>query len=440
MPWTKEKPPSVAEQWGEEKRMKCVSAANAVMADSGDEEAAIFACMHAAGEGKAAMTRAGAVESGYLKFASAISTLERIGFGKGYSLDAEIFAVGTWNKTWKFTHKDLEQIAATFTELQSAHKVPLKFGHNDDQGMTDGYPALGWVTRVWAVGDKLMAHFENIPPVVFKAMEAKLYRHVSVELDVDVEHKGKKYKYVLSAVALLGADIPAVNTLKDLTTYLDGGARLAASRREVFNAVQGSKYSQSEEDTDMTKEEIEAAIKSGIATQLAPVQEQLAKFTTENSGLKAANEKLLAEKKQREETEQVEKIKMHRTALIGQFETAVKEKRILPAQRESALKFMRINDDTQVLSVTAEQVKEYIDVNGNKAVKFTQQKEQGRVNSDNAGNGEGDQYDDAGAEVVRRAKKLMSEDAKLSFSVARDRVLEGDPELGQAWLTDAQAA
>ncbi|HJX18735.1 MAG TPA: hypothetical protein VJ437_11145 [Acidiferrobacterales bacterium] len=42
--------------------------------------------------------------------------------------------------------------------------------------------------------------------------------------------------------------------------------------------------------------------------------------------------------------------------------------------------------------------------------------------------------DDAGGEITKRAKKLQGDDAKLSFSAARDRVMEGDPALARAYM------
>jgi hypothetical protein len=349
-----------------------------------------------------------------------------------HTVEAEIFAAGTWNKTWKFSAQDLQEIAANFEALGDNHHVPLKFGHNDKQPMTDGYPALGWVSKVWTAGDKLMARFDSVPTIVKKAFDAKLYRHVSVELDVDVEHRGKKYKYVLSAVALLGADIPAVNTLNDLKHYLDGGERLAASRREVFSAVQGNLTTEPEEGKDMTKEELEAAIKAAVA----PLE---AKFTAATGELATANAKIAtleADKAKGEELAAAGKVKMHREALTAKLEAAVKDKRLTPAQRESTIKFMRLGDDKAVLEVTPEQIDEYITVNGAKVKLST---EQGKGGGTGGSNDKGEEYEDAGEEIYRRAKKLQGDDAKLSFSAARDRVMEADPELAKKYTRDEAA-
>lgn len=56
MPWTTDKPPSVAKNWSDDEKGKCVTAANAVLADDGDDEAAIFACINAAGKSTKAVS------------------------------------------------------------------------------------------------------------------------------------------------------------------------------------------------------------------------------------------------------------------------------------------------------------------------------------------------------------------------------------------------
>lgn len=52
MPWTTDNPPSVAKNWTDDEKGKCVAAANAVLSDGDDDEAAIFACINAAGKSK----------------------------------------------------------------------------------------------------------------------------------------------------------------------------------------------------------------------------------------------------------------------------------------------------------------------------------------------------------------------------------------------------
>ncbi|MDH4120436.1 MAG: hypothetical protein OEV94_01850 [Deltaproteobacteria bacterium] len=158
------------------------------------------------------------------------------------SLSAEIFSVGTWNGQ-TFTRQDLEELAANFERLKDELKPPLKFGHDPAQpvsaptsvrqaavgqtpagatltGQADGDPSLGWVERLWVAGDKLMASFTHMPEVVWQAISQGRYRRVSAEIYTQVRQNGQSLGKALKAVALLGADLPAVTNLQDLAVYL----------------------------------------------------------------------------------------------------------------------------------------------------------------------------------------------------------------------------
>lgn len=140
----------------------------------------------------------------------------------GHKIDAEIFSTGKWNGD-EFDMKDLEEIAANFKLLKDQLKPPLKFGHDENQtllGQNDGDPALGWVTRIRVSGDKLVATFSDVPTLVYRAIKAKRYRRVSAEIYFNVRREGKILGKALKAVALLGADLPAVTNLEDLAAFL----------------------------------------------------------------------------------------------------------------------------------------------------------------------------------------------------------------------------
>lgn len=142
--------------------------------------------------------------------------------GRTRRITAEIFSAGTWNGE-TFTAEDLAEIADNFRRLQAHLQPPLKFGHDEGQtllGQADGDPALGWVEALQVDGDRLVATFAGVPPVVEEAIRAGRYRKVSAELYLDVRHRGRRLGKALKAVALLGADLPAVTNLQDLGSYL----------------------------------------------------------------------------------------------------------------------------------------------------------------------------------------------------------------------------
>lgn len=341
------------------------------------------------------------------------------------NITAEMFAVGKWNG-YEFSVEDLNGIASAFTVLKDVHKVPLKFGHNDTQPMTDGQPALGWVDRVYVENNKLMGEFTDVPDIVRKAMEKKMYRKVSVELDIGVQHKGKEYAYVLSGVALLGADIPAVNTLADLSAYLgdsslaaarmEKGTRLACTSRLAFSAVQGNV----KEGLKMEKDEVQKMISD--ATK--PLVEQLTKAQDEAKKFAAEKAQLEAELKKVNDADKTVKVKMAREQVTKIIEDGVKAGSITPAQREQFSKLLRVDNDDEVTKIDMEAVK--VMVNGEKKMSYN--KETGKDGSEDR------IFEDAGEELDRLAKEEMDKVPTMKYSRALEVAMIRNKELASEYL------
>lgn len=127
----------------------------------------------------------------------------------------EIFAAGKHNGD-VYTESDLDAMVEAFGALD--FRPPLKAGHVKD---TPGMPALGWIDNLRRQGSKLVADFVDMPDLVFNAIKDKLYNTVSSEVYWNFERAGKKFHRALKAVALLGADIPAVANLRPLHEMFD---------------------------------------------------------------------------------------------------------------------------------------------------------------------------------------------------------------------------
>lgn len=145
----------------------------------------------------------------------------------------EIFSAGTWNGD-TYTNDDLDAMVQAFENTKDTVRPFLKLGHNEEQEVlkSDGLPAAGWVTRLYRVGHKLVADFEDIPQKVFDLIVKKAYRNVSSEIFFGVEILNKKFDLMLGAVSLLGAETPAVMNLSDILARYDftaKGAKIFAS-------------------------------------------------------------------------------------------------------------------------------------------------------------------------------------------------------------------
>ena len=336
-------------------------------------------------------------------------------------LDAEIFAVGKWNGL-EFTQDDLRAMESAFADIGDNLRVPLKMGHNNKQPMTDGQPALGWVKKIWVAGGKLMAKFVDMPDIVRKAMEKKLYRNVSVELDMDVKYKQKEYPFVVSAVALLGADIPAVNTLADLKHYLSRDADFSVGRSACFSAIAGQ--SKTKEYT-MTLEE--------LTKKVAELTADVATFTTENAKLKAEKAELeakvakfSADAKAKADADAKAAVQTKREAITTILEDGVKSEAITPAQRENYSRVLRLDDDASVQALDIEQVKALIP-EGKK--KFSKEK-----GHDNGGNNAEDNDLTPPEKVVAECEAILAKGDAKTFAQAQQLLFRRDPKLAREYV------
>jgi hypothetical protein len=133
----------------------------------------------------------------------------------------EIFSSGTWNGD-VYNERDLDAMVSAFHSL--GIKPPLKLGHDEAQkwfGQKDGAPALGWVANLRRFGKKLVADLVDVPDALHGMITSKRYRTKSAEVYWDYKDgEGRIWPRVLRAVALLGADLPAVSNLQDLQMAL----------------------------------------------------------------------------------------------------------------------------------------------------------------------------------------------------------------------------
>jgi hypothetical protein len=327
-------------------------------------------------------------------------------FADGGVKRMEVFAVGKWNGL-TFTLADLQDIAHAFNVLGDNHRVPLKLGHNDEQPMTDGHPALGWVTDLSVEGDKLIADVSDIPSVVMSAMDKKLYRNVSVELDFNVKYKNQEFPLVLSGIALLGADIPAVNTLKDLTHYLGRSAEFSAGSRAVFSAIAGEVRGENEMD-------------------LKELQDKIVALTADNATLKAEIETFKAAAKLAETAAKAEKIKAKRAEVTQVLEDGVATEAITPAVREKYSKLLKVDNDEAVMALDVAEVRDLVG-KGRKELTRTQGKEDAQHAADDSR--------PADVVVAEKVQEIIDKKEAPDFMTAQAILFRRDPKLARRYIT-----
>ena len=167
----------------------------------------------------------------------------------------EVFGVGTWNG-FKFVQEDLEEIISNTAKLQAKRKnfkPKVKLGHSNNQileGQSDGDPALGFMANFMIKGSKILSDFIGLPKIIFDLIKAKRFTSVSIELDHIQE-----FGWYIQAVALLGADIPAVKTLQDLQVFLSEAAGVDLEGSEAALCFSEPIITKKQEVESMTPEE-----------------------------------------------------------------------------------------------------------------------------------------------------------------------------------------
>ena len=133
----------------------------------------------------------------------------------------EIFAAGTFNGD-SYSEADLDSMVSAFDQV--GFKPTVKAGHADGQEdeakarKVFGAPALGYVSRIYRQGKKLLADATKVPRRFADLVKAGSYSRISSEIywNFASDDNGTKHPRVLKSIAFLGADIPALTSLKEI--------------------------------------------------------------------------------------------------------------------------------------------------------------------------------------------------------------------------------
>lgn len=326
----------------------------------------------------------------------------------------EIFAVGEWrgNRKIKVTSETLDQMMASYDALGQTpgFRPPLVLGH----GRTPGEPAYGWMDRMYRSGNKIVADFSDVPEYLVYSMKTKRYNSVSIEMYPTLDYNGKTFQNVLSAVAVLGAELPAVKGLKPLSESIP--AEFAAS-------VQGERVTLSKEDDAMfTQEQLDSLIAAAVkaaeakfaADHAKEIEARDAKITAAEATIKTANEG----RERAEAALGVFKRESEDRELNAFADQAIKDGKILPKQKDGLVAMAKSMSgvvkfgDNEVSALEA--FKQFI---SDGPAKVDLSEKGGAAATDNKS---------ASLEVDRRAKAEMAKDDKLTYAVAVEKVLAAD--------------
>ena len=313
----------------------------------------------------------------------------------------EIFSTGIWNGD-RYSEKDLDAMIENFDDV--GFEPPVKLGHNEEQSeLQDGQPALGYISKIYKVGSKLVADFKELPKKVYDAIKRGNYKRVSSEIYWNYKANGSTFNRVLKAVALLGADIPAVTNLESIE-----GLYSNMGTGEV-------KYHYNGKESEIMEEKHDEV--------------SVNKYEEEISQLRKEKEEVMKEY-------QAHKDEIKKTNIASYMESLKTEGKILPVQYKEVEALLSTATEEKVFSYSKDEkevnlsqfelVKSILD-NMPKVVEFAEISEEG---------GEpivATEYDNAGVEVDRRAKLYISNKKAENYGEAIKAVLADDEELAEKY-------
>lgn len=353
--------------------------------------------------------------------------------------DVEVFSVGTWkgSKTITVTGEMLDDMVRAFNDLSAkvnGYLPPIKLGHTDAQRFLKqdtGAPALGWVSALRRVGDKVIADFKDVPSSLVDLIRRRLYNSVSIEVMPQVEYAGQTFKNVLSAVAVLGAELPAVKGLKELSASLFDATlneRIVLSEREQGQTMAGeAMYTQAQLDAL-----IEAAVHKAKQTFATEQNAALTAMTAERDAAKTALAAAQAETKTANDKLVNFAAEAAKNEIASVVDQAIKEGKLLPAQKDATLAFAQTLDNKTKIKFGADAKDEMTPLEqwkksllGAKPVV-----KMGEHTHANKTFDTGDKP--AATEVADKARAKITAaggEAKLSFEMAVQQVLSEEPDL-----------
>lgn len=348
----------------------------------------------------------------------------------------EIFAAGTWigsHGPTKWSEDDIDAIVENTNMFLGSDKFAispgLKIGHSYDQfwyddpvieAQEDGAPSLGKVTNFRTTGagenKKIVADFTNVSPIIYRCIEGGMYTNVSAELEFS-----KGVGWFISAVALLGADIPAVKTLSDLQAFLK--EHLAENSRVVPLSFSepvinngGKVMSKEHDNTDPVGKKDPAVTKllednDKLRANYSDVEKKFEALQKEKDARDAELDKYRKQNLEAQFAQQKEKV-------LGLYKTDVEAKKLMPAvydkivacldgQKEGFSENTKLAIDPELALEVAQAYSE---------------KTPGEQEGQGGGAGVGDAQSSAPDEVLVRECKVIMNQHKMTYAEAAEHL------------------
>ena len=220
----------------------------------------------------------------------------------------QVFAIGKWTDSSGAAHTYSEEdlIGMAKAANESNYKPAIKLGHNEEQtalkeAFGDGAAAAGWMRNFRVEAGKLIADLTGVPKKLSDLIKAGAYKCKSLEISSDFKDEGlgKTFKLMPVGLALLGAKMPALSNLNDLTAIYKTEGSPATSFYFSFDETYQSNSLNLKGGDNMTPEEIKEMQEenSDMKSKLAKLEADCAKHEKDAEAIKAEHAKAIEDAK-----------------------------------------------------------------------------------------------------------------------------------------------
>jgi hypothetical protein len=245
-----------------------------------------------------------------------------------------------------------------------------------------------------------------------------MYKNVSVELDLGVTYKKDKYDFVLTGVALLGAELPAVNNLNDLGKFFSVSGEAKALYKSS-NKHMTFTFDKKETNMDEVKKLQEEVAK--LTANFSKMSEKSEEVSKENLELKNSIADKDAKIKEFEEKSAKAEFSRKQDEIKTNLETMVKAGKMTPASRDKFSKDVsEDNIDTKLAAVITMAEALEVDLDAD---------EQGysRDFGKEAAKGSPD-------EILHNEAQKIKVEKSIPYSQALEFAMKANPEAANAWV------
>jgi len=332
----------------------------------------------------------------------------------------EIFATGKHrgSQTVEITQDDLTKMVNSFNELSGigGYQPVLKLGHDDVMkffGARKGAPNLGFVEKLRIEGEKIVADFTNVPDALYDLIKQRRFNSVSIEMFPKTEFNGNTFSNVLTAVALLGAELPAVKGLKELAATL--------FTEEPDTDLQGELV-ELQEQNDMatySQEQLDTLVEAAVAKAKDEVR---AEFSDEVATIKSERDTAVEAQKTAEDSLRTFEDDSRKADASRMVDKAIEDGKLMPKQKDAALAFaLNLSGNVKFGDGETSLNKLFADFIDGLPTKVDL--------SESGQGGRDEKFSTAATEVDAKAKQKMSAKEGLDYPTARKLVLDEDEAL-----------